>query len=362
MLNSAGTVAVLAQCRHEVLQALLPWLSEMSLEHDVDESGGSLPGHSVAASYLHTTAHGSRRPGTSPWGDMRVGPQNAAEAFQCIESALIMLQANAPLINVEQPEKTLLEALSNGIELSTDFSGMGGGEEAMRRIVAGARKVYGHELPESSFTCVRAGDIAEHCRSVLRSHEGPSRPQCVFGDVLERMSGRAKRRILHVMNCTKGKLWTRLAAHNGEGQAAKDVKRKMMKDSGKAFMMAASRVVYQNRETALMHAHCYIHDKQCPVCKPQNENFHGLRVLIIGIHCYDWSSRGSQEGWLGGSSMSYFQVIFEVRTQRHDIFILECTLQFDEAGLEQLADDYCVTTLVFRRWCWGSHARACAST
>ena len=80
-------------------------------------------------------------------------------------------------------EARLRATLGAGLQLITDYSGMGCPEEALRLILIA---VGGGLLESGKVRVLRAGDLNAICRGVLLAHLGPLSPHCVFGDILSR--------------------------------------------------------------------------------------------------------------------------------------------------------------------------------
>ena len=76
--------------------------------------------------------------------------------------------------------------LEQGIQMVTDYSGVGPPEVCMQFVVDALPKIAGGVAPEGCFQCERASDIDTCCRQILLCHEGPGAPACVFGQFSER--------------------------------------------------------------------------------------------------------------------------------------------------------------------------------
>ena len=60
---------------------------------------------------------------------------------------------------------------------------------------------------------------------------------------------------------------------------------------------------------------------------------------FAGVNCYDWSSMGSQNGWLGKSAFCFLQYMLERKLSQEDVIILECTCGFEDSCLTDLLGD-----------------------
>ena len=77
----------------------------------------------------------------------------------------------------------LVNKFRSGVELTTDYSGVGTGEVALQFIQEAVCRlgIRARETPSGwpSVACVRAGDLTEHCRKLLMCHrDGPTKPAC----------------------------------------------------------------------------------------------------------------------------------------------------------------------------------------
>ena len=64
------------------------------------------------------------------------------------------------------------------------------------------------------------------------------------------------------------------------------------------------------------------------------------RGCVAGINCYDWSTMGGTQGWLGESTIVFLQFVRECLEADYDWIILECTQGFDLQGLRCLEAKY----------------------
>ena len=111
-------------------------------------------------------------------------------------------------------------------------------------------------------------------------------------------------------------------------------------------------------------AFCYRHGMSCLICPPlpqtrrRSQSSMGRgggraeaaeaaeaplrrrRGCVAGINCYDWSTMGGIQGWLGESTMIFFQFVRECLEADYDWIILECTQRFDLQGLRCLEAKY----------------------
>ena len=84
---------------------------------------------------------------------------------------------------------------------------------------------------------------------------------------------------------------------------------------------------------------CAVHNKKCPVIVDTPVDFAGLRVHVAGVNCYDWSSMGSSQKWLGESMPIFMEWARERLLSLEDMIIVECVIGFDSDMLGELFRD-----------------------
>ena len=224
--------------------------------------------------------------------------------------------------------------LAQGVLLTTDYSGMGCPEEALTQVLRACKARFrkmGQRWPdEAVFQCQRAGDVTEHCRTVLANRSGIFRPMCVHGNIMDR--------------CPK-KLWTRmeklrtsaLEAVKARVAQGKSKRSLAVAEVGRAtvrkiagFMLGGS-----SPQPPQLSA-CAVHQRKCSVRPGTPPGFEGYRLHIAGICCYDWSSMGGTLKWLGPSMPVFMQWARERFEAQEDVILIECVLGFDSDMLGEL--------------------------
>eukprot|EP00969_Alexandrium_andersonii_P325133 14366472-Alexandrium_andersonii.AAC.1 len=79
----------------------------------------------------------------------------------------------------------LKDRILAGIVMTSDFSGMGTAEEAMRHLAHSLSIKFGVQI--GSVQSSRAGDVKVACQKVLAAHTGLCKPCCVSSDMLHRL-------------------------------------------------------------------------------------------------------------------------------------------------------------------------------
>jgi hypothetical protein len=89
--------------------------------------------------------------------------------------------------------------------------------------------------------------------------------------------------------------------------------------------------------------YCYKHGRCCPLTFSAG----GLRGVIAGVLCFDWSSRGARKQLMGfDSSMLLLQFMRDRVRFREDFAIVECTVLFHHGVFEKIAHIYSMTVIV----------------
>lgn len=84
---------------------------------------------------------------------------------------------------------------------------------------------------------LRAGDIEDHCRKLLLVGPGIMRPQCIFGDILQRCPDRVSRKLDAVASQCRDAVAALVSAGVPEYAAAKRV--------GMSFLDEVHRVFFE---------------------------------------------------------------------------------------------------------------------
>ena len=108
------------------------------------------------------------------------GPSSPEEVFEWPQWACSALATCMSSLGMSDAWSEFKRKISTGLQLLTDYSGVGAAEEAMRLLVKEA------ELAEPNFTVQHASDVDVGCRDILGAHPRESRASCLFGDLLER--------------------------------------------------------------------------------------------------------------------------------------------------------------------------------
>ena len=327
----------------------------------------------IEGSVMHDIDADARPTKKARWERPRqLGPATATDAVHWSRSCLKQL-FSVPVdsgTNVSSTSWTwgdrLQELWSKGLCLRTDYSGLGGGEEAVKHIDAALAEASAPGVAglEGHIVCQHASDSSKQCRSVLAAHTGPTKPQCLFGDIMERCPEALKAALqkLHHKHLTVA------AGKPDKNEHGRARPRQVMKEEAEKFFQAAVTLVKRDveknhhakqkeKKKKELTAYCYIHKCQCEVLPPPPASLPDCTVVAMaGVNCYDWSTMGAQRGWLGQSSLVFLEWARErlLATDEH-LCIIECVSQFPDHQLEQLftPDRYSIHVLHFSPTCIG---------
>ena len=153
---------------------------ERTLELDIDDNDDS----SVRPPKKHCRSAGS--------ASHEPGPANLLDIFGFADLHLRRLASNDLGIDFAALLHQRITK-GDGIVLTSDYSGMGGAEEAMRLVAEALARKYNSAGKPVRFA--RSGDKSMSCRRVLAAHTGDCTPTCITGDILERLPKRMRRRL-----------------------------------------------------------------------------------------------------------------------------------------------------------------------
>ena len=260
-------------------------------------------------------------------GQLPPGPTTCEEALNWVPPCLHQMHdMGLGLYNVDYRDR-LQKALASGLLLRTDFSGLGGPEEALDQILTGLG------MSRELVTCQRAGDILEHCRAALCHRTGVSAPRCVHADIVDRCPPGLSQELESMR--------TRyLQAATEQYQKSKSKGEDMFHVLGRKFVRRAlqklsnraQRTGWASHHTAL----CCKHFDSCPIFPALPDGFNGLLCSAAGINCYDFSGMGLQKKFLGDSGLVFVVWAWERLMSKEDFFIVECVTNFDDAFLSDL--------------------------
>ena len=200
--------------------------------------------------------------------------------------------------------------LRKGIDLSSQYSGKGTAETAAGHLSQkfAEERVLGNDGDTDNpwLQVVSAFDLKQFAVDILRSHEGSSQPQCIFGDMACCLSSSARAELDRLMPAKSQSPQERARAYT-------EMDSYLREHLQEAFPSDCS-------------APCFKHASQsgCRVW-PQKTRTDSLRLWVAGQTCKDVSRRGSRQGFAGPHTKAYVIWLGMVRKQQPDLFIHEIT-------------------------------------
>ena len=232
----------------------------------------------------------------------------------------------------------LLAKLLAGINLITDFSGIGQAEAAVHYVQV-ALKLLGH----SGFRGVqvtRSSDILASCRRVLAAiRDATGSGCCILGDMTKGMD----QSVLKDIRALQDEHRKMIRSTYRSQQVRKQHIRKL----GRKFLKAArARIVAQLPEASEVMAHCYTCKRKCNAFPKTSEPV-GLTGNISGTMCTPWSRMGKQFGWLDPASIPFLVLTSDILVAKYAFVIIECTPGFDVDALVMLFPECTVRAVTF---------------
>lgn len=296
------------------------------------------------------------------------GPETFTEIFQWAENYVALFLQDTAV------KAALLHKVKNRLYLSTDYSGSGCVEQAARMIREALQKEYDQEQflassevpwpdipsPIKVFHSLRACDLDTVCAQVLRMHDdGPEQPDCVFGDILDRAEPHVLEGLRRIEMPYKKK-WDEEFAQRADGPRKKSPGSKAVRKELVAFHRSLGSQMMEDM-VQFMEGACILsadtpafkHDKKAFCSRHQRDcRVHAevpssaVKVVVAGNSCDDWSSMGSQSGWLGSGVVPFLLWLYETRAQHPDFIVQECTPRFMEDILNKVLDSLYTTQVI----------------
>jgi len=224
------------------------------------------------------------------------------------------------LSGLTEEQTTAIKAtLASGIMLWTDYSDSGQAERAVSSL---ASAILGPEA--NSVHLDRACDIDSSCQRFLQAtYPG----MCVFTDILQRMPVDLKAHLEAMLQAHYGEFVEAKQAALAKGEKFS----KVCEEIGDRFLVQAAAALRGSPQQESLTVDCVACEKHCPAYRrrclePGQQG--GIKMLIAGVSCVDWSARGKQLGILGPTSLPFLTLMYEILHCRYAIIVLECTERF----------------------------------
>ena len=264
-------------------------------------------------------------------------PQAPATAEQSDDFCQRFLQRLAKFhLGDTRLDLRLAKNLGRGLSLTTEYSGMGTAEEAMRQITECLKQklmlenenALLAEMEQAQWQSEHATDNNKHCRCVLMHHDEPWRAQCLFGDLQERIPAFA----LQALEAKRKELLDTLGL--GRKRKVSAELSEAVVAHGRRFISSAVTMICMNMEQR-PKGHCYRRGESCYI-SPAGIPTAALHLNCSGLNCYDWSTMGLGLKFLGESALPFAAWCASMKQMVPDVIIAECTQTFDFDHLRTL--------------------------
>ncbi|CAE7374341.1 unnamed protein product [Symbiodinium sp. CCMP2592] len=236
--------------------------------------------------------------------------------FKCYADLFMWPSLFLRKIQAAAPERLQVfdAKLQKGIQLITDYSGLGTPEiclrflcEAFRDLVGGSSSATATSAP---LTCARAADVDMYCRRMLMAHDGPAAPACVFGQFSERCPDHLAKKTANLLETVRSSL-------------PEKPSKEALLSAGQDFIRAGMQIMLS--DLTVESCWCHKHKRACPPLPAVAAG--SLSLAIAGVSCLDWSAMGNQMMWLGDTAL-----------------LVECTESIDDALICELFPKYSLTS------------------
>jgi hypothetical protein len=223
--------------------------------------------------------------------------------------------------------KKFLRNYSDGIEVYSQFSGMGGPEIGLD-IMEQALRAEGFALPplpssqsnyKGGFHFMQAGDIKPVAQRVLLNYAGRCKHKHVFHNILHRVPEDLRIQLDELTPSSA-----------------------MTEEQRSACVDAIHELLAANRHRlfpADAMAFCHTHGRDCLLYQGHDDAAHVVRIMWAGTPCLDVSAMGARTGMTGPQTAPLCVWVEEIRSKCWHIVFHECTPDFDDRAFERALGD-----------------------
>ena len=185
----------------------------------------------------------------------------------------------------------------------------------------------------SGFKHYSASDILAESHEALRKHRPESRPQHIFGDIVQRLAREDEK-------AARAFVEEQLSCHDGEEMSSEEIERRGLQ-LVKGLRKILSKAQFQERMPCLIHTH------DCCLSPRSKEELRNLKHIEIGgVTCTPWSSmnRGRFRRWFHEQTLPALTYIQNMLALQPSLLIVENVRGFDaEVMMEPLTrqNRYC---------------------
>lgn len=218
----------------------------------------------------------------------------------------------------------LLQKVKTGVNLFTDWSGMGCPEQSFSMLREGLEQLNMLTADAPDFLkCVRACDTLPLARKALLAFSAGG-PCHVFENIMDRVPANVQDQLKKLTAVAQEKL---AKAPLAPGQKVNPKAREQLGEQLVRDMCdMLGTVQWHEAQTQLCHRH---HGQCCPIWGGPEDRFDGgFSMAIVGNECLDWTSFGKQAGECGDGLMVLLAWCFEMLALGVPCIIEECTPLF----------------------------------
>jgi hypothetical protein len=228
--------------------------------------------------------------------ELPYGPTDFASLFEWAPQYVAKMTAH-PVGNLMVGN--LISSLQQGLQVNTDYSGMGSAEIALHSILEATLPTGGGNV-----LCWRACDINHSARKCLAANVGASSSSHIFGNIMMRVS-KVTRTLLQrayddAAEHFKRELADALATAPAVGSITPEHRRAKQaacaETSGARLMVTLHRIMSGVVFNPDGMNWCYKCRQPCRVHGPPGLS-NRLRLSAAGTTCTSWSAMGSQTAW-----------------------------------------------------------------
>ena len=291
-----------------------PRLRALDLEKKKGKNASTFP---LGPSSANTPWAHLKQFDTIDFSKFPLGPTDRCGVLRCVEGFM----DGMPRVWKDNLSDKFCSA--GGLAMTSDYSGVGQPELALRRIKGWLLDNRWQEnAPRLKFQ--RSCEILPHAREALL--EAGADDECVFGDMTKRMPIKLLEKVLLLRDkyreIQKQAMDTISADTKAVMVAKHEAESKYLTDV-KELILAEKTDIHK------MMSWCYRHECMCLSNPPASHD--QISMSVAGISCIDWSVRGKKLGSLGDGCLSWTCYMREVIHYQYDIVVLECTRGYQEA-------------------------------
>jgi len=260
---------------------------------------------------------------------MHMGPATLEDVLKVPAAHVRRLLRYADAASLPMIRQELETVCRHGVILTSSFSGTGGFEAMALQVLDECAKVFG--MPQPKVIFYSACDILPESLLALSNHHR-SRPQHIFGDLLDRLTPDVKDSLVHLQKETL-QLWKDTQLEHADGGVSSEELAKEHKRISERYVDG------MHKKLDLVEfndvAWCTEHQAYCPLsprsCADYKDYFW---IEAAGSICKAFSAMGSRNQWLDPSALVCQVWCYSCRYFEPDVLLHECVSSFPPEALD----------------------------